>query len=106
MSGAEYVELARCEITRAVDVREETGLDVTVRGELKRNDMVRYPGENQLGSSPATALYFRPAMTVSMTASARCSASTVSTAFLFFAHGVVAGCGSVQVIAGSRPSGC
>lgn len=49
MGVAKYVELVRCEITRAVDVREEIGLDVIVRGELKRNDVVQYFGENSEG---------------------------------------------------------
>ena len=49
MSGVDFVELARCEITRAVDVREEIGLVVIVRGKFKRNDMVQYFGENLKG---------------------------------------------------------
>lgn len=49
MGVAKYVELVRCEITRAVDVREEIGLDVIVRGELKGNDVVQYFGETSEG---------------------------------------------------------
>ena len=49
MGVAEYVELVRCEITRAVDVREEIGLNVIKRGKFKRNDMVQYFGEDLEG---------------------------------------------------------
>ncbi len=49
LSGAEYRQLLREEIRRAVDLQEELGLDVLVHGEAERNDMVQYFGEQLAG---------------------------------------------------------
>jgi 5-methyltetrahydropteroyltriglutamate--homocysteine methyltransferase len=48
MGLAEYDTLLCAEIERAIRFQEETGLDVLVRGEFERSDMVEYFGE-QLG---------------------------------------------------------
>lgn len=49
ISGEEYEQLLRLEITAVIGLQEELGLDVLVHGEAERNDMVQYFAENLEG---------------------------------------------------------
>ncbi|MDR2637898.1 MAG: 5-methyltetrahydropteroyltriglutamate--homocysteine S-methyltransferase [Zoogloeaceae bacterium] len=48
-SDAAYTKIIHGEISRAVAIQEELGLDVLVHGEAERNDMVEYFGEQLAG---------------------------------------------------------
>ncbi|MGI1680229.1 MAG: 5-methyltetrahydropteroyltriglutamate--homocysteine S-methyltransferase [Cellvibrionaceae bacterium] len=45
ISNATYTKIMQCEISNAVNIQEDIGLDVLVHGEAERNDMVEYFGE-------------------------------------------------------------
>ncbi len=49
ITQAEYDELMKAEIERAIRLQEEIGLDVLVHGEFERTDMVEYFGERLSG---------------------------------------------------------
>ena len=49
LTGAQYEEGIKSEITRVIHLQEEIGLDVLVHGEAERNDMVEYFGEQLEG---------------------------------------------------------
>ena len=49
MSAAEYDRFVEGQITSALRMQEEIGLDVLVHGEFERNDMVEYFGERLAG---------------------------------------------------------
>lgn len=79
MGGAKYVELVRCEITRGVDVRQEIGFNVTVRGELKLPEMMLYFGGSSLWTGWADRSrrrHIRAVLKHPMSLEARCDRRT------------------------------
>src|SRR5207247_5475162 len=49
LSADEYEQFIEAQIGKTIQLQEEIGLDVLVRGEFERNDMVEYFGEQLAG---------------------------------------------------------